>query len=58
MTDVSGLPVNLIGKIYRMAPLSADESRAGALEIDSAGVQAATACDDDAKLADEWSAGR
>jgi hypothetical protein len=58
ITDVSGLPVSLIGKLYRMGPVSADEGRAAALEIDDAGVQAATDYDDDTAVADEWSAGR
>jgi hypothetical protein len=58
MTDVSGLPVSLIGKLYRMGPVSADEGRAGALEIGGAGARAAADYDDDTAVADEWSAGR
>ncbi|MHC8381461.1 hypothetical protein [Pseudomonas sp. LB3P14] len=59
LTDVSGLPVNLIGKLYRMGPVSADEGRAGAPEFGGEGLQTeASECDDDTALADEWSAGR
>lgn len=47
MVDVSGLPINLIGKLYRMAPLTGDASN----------VQAPTS-DGDIALASEWSAGR
>jgi hypothetical protein len=41
-----------------MGRVSADEGRAGTLEIDGAGVQAAADYDDDTAVADEWSAGR
>jgi hypothetical protein len=59
MTDVSGLPVSLIGKLYRMGPVLADEGRAGAPELGGAGVQAEESdYDDDTAVADEWSAGR
>ncbi|MGF6513599.1 hypothetical protein ABH912_001065 [Pseudomonas sp. BT76 TE3572] len=59
MTDVSGLPVSLIGTLYRMGPVSADEGRAGAPELGGAGLQAeAGDYDDDTAVADDWSAGR
>ncbi|MGV8890231.1 MAG: hypothetical protein ACOH2P_19815 [Pseudomonas sp.] len=59
MTDVSGLPVHLISKLYRMGPVSADEGRAGVPEISRAGLQTEAAeYDDDTAVADEWSAGR
>ena len=59
MTDVSGLPVSLIGTLYRMGPVTADEGRADAPEIGGAGLQANAAdYDDDTAVADEWSAGR
>lgn len=47
MIDVSGLPISLIGKLYRMAPLADDTSN----------VHAATS-DGSIALAGEWSAGR
>lgn len=59
LTDVSGLPVNLIANLYRMSPVSADEGRAGAPEIEGMGLQGEAAdYDDDTAMADEWSAGR
>ncbi|MDI3273493.1 hypothetical protein ACYZT3_14520 [Pseudomonas sp. MDT1-16] len=59
MTDVSGLPVALIGRLYCMGPVSVGEGRAGVPEIVGAGLQAEAAdYDDDTAVADEWSAGR
>lgn len=58
MVDVSGLPVNLIGRLYRMAPVPAGESRGADGEIDGLGGEsAANLVDDTAAVAGEWSAG-
>ncbi|MHC8286578.1 hypothetical protein ACYZUD_07050 [Pseudomonas sp. XS1P51] len=59
MVDVSGLPVSLIGQLYRMDPVCGVEGRGTDLEIGGAGVQSpAPEYGDDAAVAGEWSAGR
>jgi hypothetical protein len=47
MADVSGLSISLIGKLYRMAPLTGDASNTHAVSSDGS-----------IALAGEWSAGR
>ncbi|MDT4890010.1 hypothetical protein FQZ97_1267910 [compost metagenome] len=55
MVDVSGLPVDLIGRLYRMGPVPAVESGlSDGLFDDFDGF----AADHDAAVAGEWSAGR
>ncbi|MHC8354197.1 hypothetical protein ACYZTL_02870 [Pseudomonas sp. LB3P81] len=51
MVDVSGLPVSLIGKLYRMGPVPGVEGRVTDGESDGADY------DHDAAVAGEWSAG-
>lgn len=56
MVDVSGLPVSVLGKLYRMGPVSADGGRAP-----HPGLQNEAVADDDddgTAMASEWSAGR
>lgn len=57
MVDVSGLPVSLIGKLYRMGPVPGVEGRAADGELEDADGQS-EAGDHDAAVAGEWSAGR
>lgn len=53
MVDVSGLPVSLIGRLYRMELMSAEGSR-----VAEPGLQTEAAdCADDTVVAREWSAG-
>ncbi|POZ99604.1 hypothetical protein C4E44_34155, partial [Pseudomonas sp. MWU12-2312b] len=56
MIDVSGLPVSLIGQLYRMAPVSSQGGGAAAWAGTDA--QAIEGPDDDTPLSGEWSAGR
>jgi hypothetical protein len=56
MIDVSGLPVSLIGQLYRMAPVSSHEGRAA--QWTGGDTQAIEGPDDGAPLSGEWSAGR
>ncbi|KAA0955222.1 hypothetical protein [Pseudomonas sp. ANT_H12B] len=59
MVDVSGLPVSLIGKLYRMGPVSAQGSREPGSEIVGADLQTDVVdYDDDTAVAGEWSAER
>jgi len=53
MVDVSGLPVSLIGRLYKLEPLPEVEE----VQIDSS-VVPADVTDADTAMADEWSAGR
>lgn len=55
MVDVSGLPVNLIGKLYRMGPVPRAMDAMSDEQYD--GVQGLSV-DHDAAVAGEWSAGR
>jgi len=57
MVDVSGLPVSLIGKLYRLGPVPVDQG--WVLESTTGEpVRDAEAADDDVSVASEWSAGR
>ncbi len=59
MVDVSGLPVSLIGTLYRMGPVVRDEGRGLGMESGDVGVQAETMePDSGAIVAGEWSTGR
>ena len=58
MVDVSGLPVSLIGKLYRMGPVPGVEGRVNDGEPDDAdGQSEAVDPGHDAAVAGEWSAG-
>jgi hypothetical protein len=57
MVDVSGLPVSLIGTLYRMNPVTVNEGRV--VESADAGTEMQTEdAVDDASATNEWSAGR
>jgi hypothetical protein len=56
MVDVSGLPVSLIGKLYRMGPVPRAEG--GLIEAETEGAEGGSELDHDAAVAGEWSAGR
>lgn len=58
MVDVSGLPVSLIGKLYRMGPTPDVEGRVtDGGPADAHGQSEAASHDHDAAVAGEWSAG-
>jgi hypothetical protein len=59
MVDVSGLPVSLIGKLYRTGPLPVNENRAVESATDDPDVEAeASEGKVDTSMTDEWLAGR
>jgi hypothetical protein len=59
MVDVSGLPVSLIGKLYRTGPLPVNESRAVESATDDPNAQAeADGGKANVPMTDEWLAGR
>ncbi|KAB0507176.1 hypothetical protein F7R14_04765 [Pseudomonas lini] len=59
MVDVSGLPVSLIGTLYRMAPVVRDEGRGLGMESGDVGGQAEVVePDSETTVAGEWSTGR
>jgi hypothetical protein len=59
MVDVSGLPVSLIGRLYRMGPVPGVEGGMPDGESDGAqGRSEGGELDHDAAVAGEWSAGR
>lgn len=58
MVDVSGLPVNLIARLYQMGPVPGVEDKGTDDEADSLNAQApGEGSDDAAAVAGEWSAG-
>lgn len=59
MVDVSGLPVSLIGTLYRMGPVVRDEGRGLGMESGEVGAQAEVVePDSETTVAGEWSTGR
>jgi len=59
MVDVSGLPVSLISRLYRMGPVVRDEGRALGLESVEVGGQAEVVePGGETTVAGEWSTGR
>ena len=59
MVDVSGLPVRLIGTLYRMGPVGRDEVRALGMESAEEGGQAEVMKPgSETTVAGEWSTGR
>lgn len=58
MVDVSGLPVSLIGLLYRMGPVPANESRADEWTTGERDEDADIEVDDDTSMTGERSAGR
>ena len=59
MVDVSGLPVSLIGTLYRMGPVARDEGRVPGAENGDAGVQAEVMdTGNETAVTGEWSTGR
>lgn len=59
MVDVSGLPVSLIGTLYRMGPVARDESRGAVAQSGGEGAQAEVMePDGETTVAGEWSTGR
>lgn len=56
MVDVSGLPVSLLAKLYRMGPVSTDEGRAFESATGDPDMEIDTV--DDASMTGEWFAGR
>ncbi|MFY0727392.1 hypothetical protein [Pseudomonas sp. NFX15] len=58
MVDVSGLPVSLIGRLYRMEPMAEQLAAASMALIDTTLPVDAGEPDASMLLADEWSAGR